>query len=85
MPLEQLYCDPVVWLLNLNDLEEVHEKNKIITESQRYQAGKKFIIRDPLTSVSSKSLKWSPSSSGEKGGEKKKIFLRFSWILAVVC
>lgn len=31
MPLEQLYYDPVIWLLNLNDLEEMREKNKIIT------------------------------------------------------
>ena len=56
---------------HLNDLEEMYEKNELITQSQCYKMGKKFIGRDPLTSVSSKSLKWSPSSSRGKGGKKK--------------
>lgn len=34
---------------HLNDLEEMPEKNDLITQSQRYKMGKKFIGRDPLT------------------------------------
>lgn len=50
-------CLTVKPMKHLNDLEEMPEKNELITQSQRYKMGKKFIGRDPLTSVSSKALK----------------------------
>lgn len=68
---------------HLNDLEEMHEKNELITQPQ-HKMGKKFIGRDPLTSVSFRSLKWLPSSSRGKGGKKdfSKVLLDISsWLL----